>query len=916
MQGAQWGKLVQVQHCPATVTPLVKSDDPPFMTHNTSWKGKLGIGIILAHTDLALPPNLGGFDLMTFSHRRSFLVYVRKEKMKFRTEHLMLSAFLTLVLILVNVSSVAASSLPSSTIQVDANSVIKSGFDYIASQRNEDGGIRWTDENSNVSASIRVVLALAAAHYPQDYLISASGNRPIDFLAEVGSDWINQTKSDEPGFSVARAGQLLMAVSAANENPRQFGPESLDLVTEIKSHYDQNSGIFGSANAENVTDQVWAMLGLASCNAAIPMEAADWLLTAQLDEGSWNDGWGGFLDMTPLAVMALAASDQNNTYESEIQAAANFMRSNQQEEGGWLTEWDTITNADTTGIMLQAIAAMGQLPMDQNWQRHDGNPFTALFTIQKENGAIGGDFANAFSTADAIIGLSGEPLYDLGYLKKISKGFNFILSTQNSDGGWGSVGQTIDVILALKAAGWDPNSIQRSEETPLTFIENNATAYIESGPDAIGKAIMGIVALSENTTDFNGIDLVSTLMVAYDQDEGAFGNPDNTWHQALAILGLHAAHESIPQGVVAALEKLQQEDGGWEYTTDSGTMTDSTALAIQALLAAGKPQDDVTIQAGIDYIKSSQTNDGDWGDSSNTAYALMAINALNQSPADWKSASGMAPLPALFSYQKTNGSFVFNWEYSDDNLLSTTAALLAALAGDYLIEPPESDGIHYAALVIDPGEGDVTTACVAFEEETLSGLELLDKSGLDYEIDEGFVNNIIGFSAQEGETLYWSFWYFDGREWQFHNTGAGESIVEPTTIEAWRLTNWEQIPSPPPDFIPNLKVICNADILKDYAVQPYLNYEDITWSSQATETSPEEIVTHAIVDPTEGTPPFEQTVGKDETNTPADIDEVLDEEKETPASQKNPSIVPLLIIVGIGTIIIIIILILVLRKNK
>jgi hypothetical protein len=71
MQGAQWGKLVQVQHCPATVTPLVKSDDPPFMTQSTSWKGKLGIGF----TPLSRPhpaARLGGFDLTTFSLHRSF----------------------------------------------------------------------------------------------------------------------------------------------------------------------------------------------------------------------------------------------------------------------------------------------------------------------------------------------------------------------------------------------------------------------------------------------------------------------------------------------------------------------------------------------------------------------------------------------------------------------------------------------------------------------------------------------------------------------------------------------------------------------------------------------------------------------------------------------------------------------------
>jgi len=58
MQGAQWGKLVKVQHCPATVTPLVKSDNPPFMTQNTSWKGSFGTGDF-SQTGLILSPILG-----------------------------------------------------------------------------------------------------------------------------------------------------------------------------------------------------------------------------------------------------------------------------------------------------------------------------------------------------------------------------------------------------------------------------------------------------------------------------------------------------------------------------------------------------------------------------------------------------------------------------------------------------------------------------------------------------------------------------------------------------------------------------------------------------------------------------------------------------------------------------------------
>lgn len=815
--------------------------------------------------------------------------------------------FLLIPLILVLASTTAFTALPvtSPAPQTETSEVIVEGIAYLSTQINEDGGFPWFDETSSVAATIKVVQALTAAGHFQAYLSSAVGVHPIDYLAANGADWVNQTETDTPAFSVARAGQLLTAIAAANENPQNFGAENADLIYAVKASYDPNTGAYGSAAPENVIDQVWAMLGLSANAFNVPAEAAIWLVNAQLDDGSWDDGYGSYLDTTPLAVMALIASGHVSLEDASLTAAIDFMMNTQQAEGGWQSEWDTTTNANTTAVMLQAISSLDQLPTNDTWLKASGNPQEALLTLQQESGVIGGDFANVYSTADAIIGLSGQTVYDLGYLYKADLSFDYLLAQQADNGGWGSVGQTLDVILALEAAGWDPNTITQSEQSPLDYVAENLAGYIESGPDAIGKAILGLTAAGADPTTFADVDLVAALNATYDETAGAFGAADNTWHQALAILGLDAAQAEIPEAAIETLLGLQQDDGGWEYTPGFGAWPDNTALALQALVATGMTKSDSAILDALDYIESQQISSGDWGDSSTTSNVILALNALEIELEYWN-IMGASPLSTLFTYQKSNGAFVYNWEYPDDSLMSTASALLALFGGDYMVTADPTSAA-YAGLVIDPGEGEATTVCVPLEgETTLSGLDLLAASGLLYNAPEGFVDSIMEIANTEGETNYWSYWAWNGSEWVFSNMGAGESEVLPGSIEAWHFTSWEIFPSLPPDVVPNLQVICEAPVLKNYAVQPSLGYSDLypVELAQPEEAEPEEVAepVEATEEPVENTPPTESaTISTAATPTA--------EPEEASRSQT-----PIYIIVGLAVLALIVIVLLLKRK--
>ncbi len=800
--------------------------------------------------------------------------------------------FAAFTLLTASVPGVVANPIQKHSHQEKLQTHIEKAFAYLKTQINQDGGIRWIEETSSVPATIRTVLALAANHYPQDYLQSPSGQLPIDYLAINGKDWVEQTESETPSFNVARAGQLLTAVGAANNNPRQFGQDPVDYVYEINSCYDSTTGIYGAAAEENVTDQVWAILGLAANHASIPTEAADWLARAQNEDGSWNDGFGGFLDITPLAVMALMASDHNSADLPEIQNAIGFLKNNQEDNGGWQTQWDSTTNANTTGMILQAISAVGENPLDETWLIEGADPLQALLALQKEDGMIGGEYGNAYSTAEALLGLSGQPLYALGYVKRASHAFDYIIENQGPDGGWGSIGQTIDVILALRAAGWDPDSITKNENSPLDYIADNLDSYLENGPDALGKLILGLVASGKNPRNFAGKNLIAMLLEAYDPNLNAFGDADNTWHQAMAILGLAAADEDIPEGAIDTLKSLQRENGGWEYTTGTGIWPDNTALAIQTLLASNGSKDDPSIQKGLAYITEMQLQDGGWGDSSTTAFVLMALNALGESSSEWKTENFLSPLPSLLSYQKPNGAIVYSWDYPDDNLMATTASLLALFDGSYLVYPPVTK--PYAALIIDPHQqGEIIKRCVALGENSVSGMTLLDSSGLTVDSEGGFINAIEGFKNPKNGTLYWSYWYWDGREWQFYETGAAQTEVVPGSIQAWFLTSWEEFPSKPPAYGINLSEICGMDVLKNHKAQTYLNYGDLFKTQDGNFIRKE---TEDLPLPSETTPFGNLEIETSESKQGQTQNDIQAEDKET--EKFNP--LPLLIISAFG----------------
>jgi hypothetical protein len=128
--------------------------------------------------------------------------------------------------------------------------------------------------------------------------------------------------------------------------------------------------------------------------------------------------------------------------------------------------------------------------------------------------------------------------------------------------------------------------------------------------------------------------------------------------------------------------------------------------------------------------------------------------------------------------------------------LGLAAGLLAACG-------TSSTASHRAALAVVHGDGSVQTACVDFAQNEISGLELLDGSGLDYRLDASNPMGAMVCSVAEegcdfpsqtclcqctlGQTCqYWA--YFNrtaGADWVYAVAGPSARKVHDGDLDAW-----------------------------------------------------------------------------------------------------------------------------------
>ena len=275
----------------------------------------------------------------------------------------------------------------------------------------------------------------------------------------------------------------------------------------------------------------------------------------------------------------------------------------------------------------------------------------------------------------------------------IGRELSFLIFAQNGDGGFGAArGQgsselyTAWAAMALAASGRNPAGVRRGGHSVLDSLR--AQAYTLQGVGDAERTILAARACGASAYSFAGRHLVSEVIRARARDH-SFAEQVNL--SAFAIFAMraigHTASFRPVRDAAGWIERQQGRDGGFGFAAGGGSSdVDDTAAAAQALVDAGARNRRALAAAG-NYLAGAQNPDGGYpqqpGGESNaqsTAWAVQGLIALGRDPASVRRHGSRSPLGYLESLLTSGGSIRYS-RTSAQTPVWVTAQALIALAG-------------------------------------------------------------------------------------------------------------------------------------------------------------------------------------------------------------------------------------------
>jgi energy-coupling factor transport system substrate-specific component len=304
---------------------------------------------------------------------------------------------------------------------------------------------------------------------------------------------------------------------------------------------------------------------------------------------------------------------------------------------------------------------------------------TGLSLLAGQPGATRGGEGGAANLGAVIAQAAGTPS---GYL----------LAAQNADGGFGaSPGSGSSQLyagwaaLGLAAAGDNPQDVAHGGHSLIGYIGGGVGSATD--PGSVERTILVLHAAGISPYSFGGRNLVAALERDIRPGGSVSGQVNLT---AFAVLALRAAGANPPAATLGWLIRQQDADGGFNFAGRGGQSDpDDTGAALEALAGSGGPAAGHARASAVRFLRGHQDGDGGFaslpGAGSNaqsTAFAVQGLVAAGVDPGTVRRRSA-SPLDYLGSLIAADGHVRYS-RGNDQTPVWVTAEALMALDGKAL----------------------------------------------------------------------------------------------------------------------------------------------------------------------------------------------------------------------------------------
>lgn len=250
-----------------------------------------------------------------------------------------------------------------------------------------------------------------------------------------------------------------------------------------------------------------------------------------------------------------------------------------------------------------------------------------------------------------LVGCKNTGFADAANPPVVTKATAWLATQQQADGSFEVSGfpgfETSDAVVALGEQGqttgtWDKIkarnavlAVKKNGKSALDALDDFADGTLSAGQAAklivlVAKPLGLSVSAFDPQND--GARNLATVVNKGLTATGSYGAFNATLYAALAK---QLTVSAIPPKTLDFIRAAQQANGGWNFSGDNtGTDldVDTTALALQALVAAQVGPTDTNLVKGLQFLADQQTAAGPWqsfgsDDPNSTSTAIMAITA-------------------------------------------------------------------------------------------------------------------------------------------------------------------------------------------------------------------------------------------------------------------------------------------------